>query len=280
MLNQIPPSSEETETSLIILSDTPDLISTKILALQEVKDYNFQRIDKIKHIHDTYFDTNDDKGSLQEHKIVLRIRKIEGNNEQTLVTLKELSKQEEWGSSSRLEFEEPLSKSSLNTILDKIKEKIPTIALPRYDGNFDSANEKVIMERIGLHAIQNRTTERNIMNIYSKKDSSLFAELDVDYTLYNLTDDEQIGYYNVEIELKGPNKSIKDLEMLNKELIFMYQPDLKIWEYSKFTTGKAIKKLHERRILNGLVNHINTSVKNLKPAAFEKIDRLIRVEGI
>jgi hypothetical protein len=258
---------EETEVSLIIFSDTPDIIATKILDLKEIEGYLLDLKDKSEHIHDTYFDTKE--AALQAHKISLRIRRV--NDLSPLITLKGPSHKTSYSNLSRIEIEKQWSLDGFTIVINELRKRIPILVLQQYN-NFDRAIPNEVIKGIGLYIIQDRDSHRKVKNIMTKKDSSIVAELVIDYTFYNLSNHEPVGYYNIEIESKADNKPVD----LTKYLVQMYFPNLKVWEHSKFATGKAIKKFQERGELNSLITNTNI----LKPSAYNKIDQLIKNENI
>ena|SRR6266496_1483613 len=107
---------KETEVSLIIFSDTPDIIVTKILDLKEIDGYLLPK-NKFEHIHDTYFDINE--AALQAHKISLRIRRI--NDLPPLITLKGPSHKTSYSNLSRIEIEKQWSLDGFSIVINELK---------------------------------------------------------------------------------------------------------------------------------------------------------------
>ena len=126
---------------------------------------------------------------------------------------------------------------------------------------------------MGLEMIQQRRTRREARNVVrrGKTPSSILAEMAIDRVTYILNN-TKVGLSEVEVEAKSP-KGLATVQDIANALISKYHPNLRQWFHGKFVTGLAIRKLLETKqfhsyILNG----------DLRPEAFELIDRIVKSE--
>jgi hypothetical protein len=124
---------------------------------------------------------------------------------------------------------------------------------------------------MGLKIIQERQTQREARDIVRRanKTTSILAELAIDKVTYTFKDVE-VSVSEVEIEAKSA-RSLATVREIADALVSKYHPVLRQWFHGKFVTGLAIRKLLENRTLQSyLLNG------DLKPEAFELIDRTVR----
>jgi len=105
-------NSQEIEASLIIWSETPQVVAGQIAGLTSIGNYRLLPQNP-EVIHDLYLDTPD--GALQAQKLALRIREI---GAMRWVTIKGASRPTNWeGGVERLEIEVPWSQDALARIV-------------------------------------------------------------------------------------------------------------------------------------------------------------------
>lgn len=258
------PGTSEMEATLIICSEEPEAVAEKISSLRSIGEYRIVP-QHTKMIHDIYFDKPD--YALQAEKLALRIREF---GEMKLITLKGPSQPSGLGSVKRLEVEKQWCKESLINIIEELGNR--KINLPRVPQDFNTANPLVAMTNLSLKVIQDRYTQRQIRNIVylDKDDSLILAELAIDSVVYNF-DKQKIRHYEVEIEAKtrdGENV----VNAVSEELYRTFKPTLRVWDYSKLATGKAINKL----IKEGNLKDLPEINNKMKPEVYDKIVELLK----
>lgn len=262
------PSQSEMEATLIICSQDPEGVAQKIVALTEIKNYRLLS-QETKKIHDIYFDKPD--SALKGEKLALRIREIGATQ---LITLKGPSELSDWGGVKRLEIEKLWCKNALASVREELKDN--NIRLPKLRKDFDWANPREVMASLGLQVIQDRETQRQIRNIVVLDDdyTPILAELAIDSVVYNFRD-KKILHYEVELESKmrdGANV----VKAVSENLVKMFEPALRRWDYGKLATGKAIEKLLNEGALEGLVDGKN----KLKLSAYDKIEEYLKKDKV
>lgn len=255
------PSPKEIEAALIIKSENPQLIAKQISEMTSIADYRLVPQESEK-IHDTYFDTTD--GTLHSKKNALRIRTIGISN---WITIKGPSRRTWWGGVKRLEIEKLWSKNALTEVLNELEYR--GIKIRQLHQDFDNIHPWAVMSNLGLKVIQDRESHRKPMNIIYKGNSSVLAELVIDYTIYHFSN-QDICLYEVEIEANVGN-DFTVLKTVIDNLVTIYKPALQKWDHSKLAMGKAIEKLSSEGMLKGMLDINN----NLKPEAYDKINAIL-----
>lgn len=259
---------QEIEATLIIWSETPQVITEQIASLTSIKNYRLLPQDS-KTINDSYFDTPDH--ALQTQKLALRIREIDGTY---WITLKGPSRPVgRWGGVERLEIEAPWSPDALTRVVKELMDR--GIKVLRHQ-EFDCARPLDVVSSLGLEVVQHRECQRKVRNIVHKGEESgpVLAELAIDSVAYHFNN-HQVHHHEVEIEAKWDDGStvIKTvIERLGK----MCQRALRRWDYGKLATGKAIEKLLSEEALEGLLDND----KNLKPIAYGKVEDYLKYDNI
>ena len=152
---------------------------------------------------DKYFDYKDK--SLKEHNIELRIRYIEGGTPK--ITLKVL-KNETPSHSERVEIERPWSRESFDEIIKELSFHIEPHAFQR-SANYTNEDPEVVLSSAKFTRIQERKTERNIINAINNQSSELEFEFAIDRTFYHIKPpDRYYGLMELEIESKKPGNYI------------------------------------------------------------------------
>jgi hypothetical protein len=86
---------------------------------------------------------------------------------------------------------------------------------------------------------------------------------------------QKILHYEVELEskMRGGANVVK---AVSENLLKMFDPALRRWDYGKLATGKAIQKLLDEGVLEGLVDGKN----KLKLSAYDKIEEYLKKDKV
>ena len=186
---------------------------------------------------DMYFDYKDK--SLKKHKIDLRIRSSEG--EAPKITLKVL-KSVASSHSERVEIERIWSRESFDEIMKELSSHLKEHVLES-SANFINGDPENILTSVEFVKIQERKTERNIINAINSRTSELEFEFAIDRTFYRLNSSyKDYGLMELEIE----SKKTGNYEILDRhvnEIINDHQSKFLLWPHSKLATGLAIEAL-------------------------------------
>jgi hypothetical protein len=261
----------ELETGLVIICSN-DLdckaIADKIRKLPPIAQYEFQK-EKELHITDIYMDRN---LTLADRGYALRFRKVEqtlsSEKTQYKFTLKGPSKGLGYAQ-ERLEIEKDWSYASLKILTSELER----LGIPIKITEPGDENDPIsLMKGNGFKVIQNREVKRKTIEVRSTKKNDIVAELDIDYVSCSICDNQQVGYYNIEIEAKGSGDA-SDLSTLVAGLKDYkgIGECLKIWPYSKLATIKTIEEL----IKLGKINPSSSHKYELKPSDFSMIERVL-----
>lgn len=253
----------ETEAALVIHSNKAEAIAKEIASLHALGKYRLER-QETQEIRDVYFDTPD--GELQEQQLALRIRQVGGK---FLITLKGASALSDWGGRERIEIEMPWSRQALTQILEALRDRDIEVA-ELYKG-FSRAKPVETMTRLGFRVVQDRKTRRQVRDVVRDDESrdTVLAEMAIDSVTYRFGR-QVVRLHEIEIESKAKGKTASLADVVNT-LVGKYKPTLRMWE-SKLATGRAIQELLEDGALDKLVDQNN----NLKPAAYDVIERYVR----
>lgn len=259
-MSAIKSNPREIEATLIIKSENPKAIISKIAHLDLTGDYRLLH-QSPKEIHDFYFDTQ--SHDLGSKGVALRLRNV---GETYWITLKGPVKVTTWGSKERLEIENAWSYDALDNVLEelrvrgvKIQEQYSKCVYP-----------PDTMKSLGLLLIQNREDHRQIRNIvHTGQENAILAEMAIDSVIYHF-DIRDIHHYEVEIELK-PEGEFSLIKNVLESLIAAFNPHLRKWGHGKLTTGKVIERMLKEGALDGFINPDNT----LKPSAYNLINYYI-----
>jgi inorganic triphosphatase YgiF len=250
---------QELEAKVIICSENPQLVAQDIARLISIADHQLLPQGP-ETIHDWYFDTLE--GALHAQKLALRVREIGANR---WITLKGPSQQTDWGGVRRLEIEEPWSQDALTKVIKQLMDR--KIKVLKQYNDFDRTDPLDVMTSQGFKVIQDRENYRQVRNVVVKgqEDGPVPAEMVIDSVAYRIRD-QKIFHYEVEIEAKL-KAGTEVLKTAIANLVEMFAPALRKWNYGKLITGKTIEKLISEGALEGLIDLNN----NLKPAAYDKI---------
>jgi len=217
-----------------------------------------------------YFDYKD--RILKKHKIDLRIRFIEG--ETPKITLKVLKKVTS-SHSEREEIERSWSLESFDEIMKELRSHLPEHVLER-PANFNNKDPQNILTSVKFVKIQERKTERNIINAINTDTNDLEFEFAIDRTFYHLNlSNKDYGLMELEIESKKKGNH-ELLDILVNELISYHKSIFMPWPHSKLATGLAMETLFSRRELKAGEDFDNDGLLTLSGA--KKIESFIKDE--
>ena len=229
----------EVEKALLILAKDNELVEKIINDLFLRNRYHFEKKGR-RTMTDMYFDYKDK--SLKKHKIDLRIRSSEG--EAPKITLKFL-KSVASSHSERVEIERIWSRESFEEIMKELSSHLEEHVLES-SANFINGDPENILS-VKFVKIQERKTERNIINAMNSRTSELEFEFAIDRTFYRLNSSyKDYGLMELEIE----SKKTGNYEILDRhvnEIINDHQSKFLLWPHSKLATGLAIEALLSRR---------------------------------
>jgi predicted adenylyl cyclase CyaB len=272
--------SEELEISIVIASDDPKSIADEIKQVTSIGGY-ILCADHPKNIHDIYFDT--ENKDLKRQKLALRIRKM---NDDMLLTFKGPSVHR-GEAMQRMEIEREWSHEAFEHVLQELRNiKVPLGKnASRSDTIETNASQNLsditeVMYNHGLREIQDRETSRTIRNVVSEKNGPILAELAIDRVCYHFND-ENIGFYEVEIENKFPDDGSSVIGTVGSMLRQRYPQTMIRWTHSKLEIGRAIEEiipdLHKGNFLEIISDKEDRKPSYLlRRAAFDEIDRHIR----
>lgn len=252
----------EIESILLILSDHPEELVKKIADKTSVGDFSLVN-PLTKVLSDTYFDTPDHL--LSRRKLNLRIRT---DNQERWITMKTHPRRTLWGGMVRSEMEVPWSPDALEKVISELK--IPPAQSPAPKGEEAASDPIGFLKGKGLVPIQHRETQRQVRGVTSGSNpASLLAELDLDSVLYDF-DGQKIRMFEIEVESKS-EKGPSVVKSVTRSLKGEYGALLRSWRHGKLATGNGIIRMLNAGELSPLIDSEN----RLRPAAFEKLNRIL-----
>lgn len=247
----------ETEIALAIRSSRAEQIADEIARLDQLGRYRLAPAESHL-LHDVYLETRD--GALQARRLALRLRTVNG---QPLITLKGSLGRTAQGVMNRLEIELAWSRAAFRRIARELR--ACGIVLTHVDAAYRREDGVGTFQRVGLHIVQERITQRRTRNIINTS-GRVCAELAIDKTIF-LFGQQVVHLYEIEIEAKRPRTRVDELA---RRLETMFTPTLQRW-YSKMLTGKAIEKLLQQ----GAGQNLLDADHRLTPAALDRVGREI-----
>jgi uncharacterized protein YjbK len=258
----------EVEAALIILSKDEDQVFRIISKLITDKGYNYKK-NGIQIIHDTYFDTKNDL--LKQNGIALRIRNI--NEHIFKITLKILQNSTEHYA-KRVEIEDNYSNEMLRQIIMKLNSYL-NLNLLNFSFEHVDNNPILNLTGLGLKIIQNKKTERKIVNAINKSSHKVDFEFCFDTTTYILNNN-YISIQELEIESKHLETDLV-LSQFVKELSFK-KDQFRYWPFNKLLTGKVLEALFYNNELKENKDYDDKKILTL--SGIEKIELFIKNKEI
>ncbi len=249
----------EKEITLVICSETPELIAEQIGRLTEIDEFTLRSAGNL-FMKDSYFDTHD--RALKSHGWALRLREIEGGH---LIALKGPSRIADSGMVERFEIEDAWSAETFLQILAEIRSAGYNFDIQEKSGESSDPIRKI--EAAGFRLIQARETSRHLIDIFKRHQNSLVAEMAVDTVNYRF-DITTIRHYEVELESKSECGG-EVVETLARKLQSFFKTELRLWPHSKLATGWALESLLEEE-------SFRMAAKCLNDLVYDKIGAMLK----
>ena len=247
----------EVESSLVVLSETPEAVLQAIEGLGEVAGHPLGAA-RSEQIVDRYFDTVD--LALAKRKFALRVRDLDGR---VVVTLKGPSATGRWGSEDRLELECDWSEEAWRRVLAVLGQHGVVVG-PAPTSPLGPPLET--LGAAGLETVQHREALRRIRSVLPRgSGQGRVAELALDTVTFHISG-RDLRHYEVEIEAKARGGE-SAVAAVTTELVDRYWPWLRPWRHGKLPTGKAVTALLDEGQADDLVGRDGT----LKPHAYDAI---------
>jgi inorganic triphosphatase YgiF len=226
----------EIEIKLIMAGDDPPALLKELASLPGIGPFSF-RHKRTRMQRDTYYDT--DIRSLSGQGIALRTRE---ESDSIFLTVKRNEHVDERGASTREELEFRVSEQNLPRITQVLE------GLPIITGglNLRTVPIRKSLEDLGLVPIQDRQTERTLLEVTSSLESGkTVSELVLDTVCYKVGG-AKVLHYELEVEAFGPEYQPMIIE-LTELLKQAYRDKLRRWDHNKLLTGFALEKLYALR---------------------------------
>jgi inorganic triphosphatase YgiF len=257
-------NSTETETTLVITSEDPEEILSKIARISSINDYELLPGGALT-LNDYYFDNP--AGDLSSRKWALRIRQID---EYSWIAAKGPSRETGPGFLERAEIEfvwSPGASDKLSSLLARLGLFISGL----HEGRIGEDPVGVLID-VGLVVIQKRQTVRTVRHIRSTGKDLVLAELDLDRVLYHF-ESRALLHHEIEIEFKAKEDG-SAAQLLVQHLLKLFPTKLRKWRYSKLSTGRAIEVLMGEEAFKEAQrgDHLN-------PATYDLIERYLNARA-
>jgi inorganic triphosphatase YgiF len=251
------PGSTETETTLVVVSDTPEQVADAVAALTELDGFALQhRPDEP--IRDRYVDTAD--GLLGRARTSVRVREV---GPKRLLTIKGPATGGR-GGETREEHEIEWSGEAWALLREKLGAELEIPDKPPVP-----ADPIETLAAVGLDVIQERETLRRVRAVVPPGQRRAVAELAIDAVTFRLGGVD-VRHYEIEIEVKAPGGE-DAVAALADSLLARFGPELRLWRLGKLSTGKAVVSLIEDRESDDLLTDDGT----LRPSAYDAIAGLV-----
>jgi hypothetical protein len=252
--------STETEATLLICSEKPRALADEIARLRRIGFYRLGPTSTVT-IRDLYLDTH--SKVLGSNRWALRLRTVGARRS---ITLKGPSRSSSHGGARRLEMEAPWSDEALQRIRDELTRR----GMPLPEAEYRHDDPERTMASLGLEPIQRRRVVRRKRAILGAHERPGPGEFMVDATTFFFTD-ALILHWEVEIEA-GPEGAGETVESVAKELLDMYEPALRRWDYGKLATGLVLGDL----VRSGSIEPFVREDRSLIPAGYEALEQGLR----
>ncbi|MGO9122445.1 MAG: CYTH domain-containing protein [Desulfomonilaceae bacterium] len=259
-MNTTSVDSIERELTLLVSSDDPDVMLSKIGEMVSIDDYILGRAGSFL-IRDYYFDTA--AGELSRQKWALRIRR---EGEQVWITVKGPSRESKGGILERTEMELPWSPKAF-AILSSLP-VTQSLSISPFQKIRTPGDALETFINAGLIVIQKRDTRRVIKHIRHIMTNQVIAELALDRVIYHI-DDKALRHHEIEIESKG-KEGVSVVQHIAEYLLRLYPDELRKWPHTKFATGRAIQALLSEESFENTLG-----LNDLKTASYGLIEKYL-----
>lgn len=241
----------EYEATLVICSKHP-LVVVKELA--QIEAIGGLRLDtgKSQAIHDVYFDTP--AGELSGGHIALRIRRID---REWRIALKGPSFSSGCSVAARSELDLAWSQRAL----ESIGEELATHDLPVDWAEYSADDPLATLAGSGFETVQDRAVDRIVRHVIPEGTRVRACDMLIDSVTYRFAG-SQIGHHEVEVEAQDID-NIGTAERLVTHLMDRFGGTLRLWNYGKLATGRAVEELLK---LDFLEHSIDDRGRLLPPA--------------
>lgn len=253
-------NSKETETTLVVASENPEEILSKIGKISSIYDYQLLPGGALT-LNDYYFDKR--SGDLLSRNWALRIRQMD---EHYWIAAKGPSRETAPGVLERAEIELAWSPGAFDKLSNLLARHGLFISGLEERGISEDPLE--FLRDVGLIVIQKRQTVRTVRHIRSTKKNRVLAELALDRVIYHF-ESRALLHHEIEIESKE-KKAYSAIQSLAQYLLGLFPDELRKWRYGKLATGRAIEALVGEEPFE-----LALSNDYLKPASYILIERYL-----
>ncbi len=228
----------ETEATLCAVGPEAESIIQAIASFTSLEGFRLVAR-SCERLHDIYWDLPGDR--LSDKRMALRLRMI---GKETLITFKGPPRPSSARSVQRLEIESPWSANSLAKVIAVLKKE--QVAPPNTYLADPPGDSSETMRLLGFRIVQDRETQRRPRDVSQESASltAVIAELAIDTTVYHVNK-TAIRHHEVEIEAKAAGGELA-IDTLVDALLRRFGTALRVWNYGKLATGKALAELLRR----------------------------------
>jgi inorganic triphosphatase YgiF len=251
-------NSTETETTLVVASENPEELLSKIGKVSSIYDYQLLPGGTVI-LNDYYFDYP--SCDLSSRKWALRIRQIDDHYG---IAAKGPSWDTGPGVLERVEIELEWSPDAFDKLSDLLARH--GLFISGLHASRISEDPLEVLRNVGLIVIQKRQTVRTVRHVRSSKKDLVLADLTLDRVIYHF-ESRTLLHHEIEIEFKA-KEAYSAVQFLRQYLLGLFPNELRKWRYGKLATGQAIEALiGEESFKESL------SDDYLKPASYVLIER-------
>jgi hypothetical protein len=245
----------ETETTLVVVADTPEDVADAVAALTELDGFALLPAPD-QSIRDRYFDTSE--GVLAATGTGLRIRELD---DRRLLTIKGPARPGAHGGVTRTEQEEAWPDRAWAVLRAELGTVLGVPAAP-------AASDPVrALEALGLAVVQDRRIARRVRAALPPSGArARVAELAVDAVTFEL-DGRAVRHHELELEVKAEGGDA-DTAALARRLERRFAPALRPWHLGKLSTGKALGRLIDELGPEAVL----TADGSVRPSAYDEIE--------
>ncbi len=257
-------NSTESETTLVVASENPEIILNRIGAICSISDYRLLPGGTFT-VNDHYFDNP--SLDLLSRKWALRIRQVD---EHSWIAVKGPSRETGLGVLERAEIELAWSRDAF----DKLSHLLARhgLLISELQERRISDNPIKALRDASLMLIQERQTVRTIRHVQSTSNDLVLAELALDQVIYHF-ESRTLRHHEIEIEFKS-REAHSAVQFITQYLLGLFPNELRKWRYGKLATGQAIEALvGEESFEQSLSNDC------LNPASYVLIENYLSVQA-
>ena len=259
-MNSVSSNSTETESTLVVASENPEIILSRIEKIPSISGYQLLPGGDLT-LNDHYFDNP--SSDLSSRKWALRIRQID---EHSWIAAKGPSRETGPGIVERAEIELAWSPEAFDKLSDVLARHGLFLSGLRESGISKGPLE--VLTDVGLIVIQRRQTVRTVRHVRSTEEDLILAELALDRVIYHF-EGRILLHHEIEIEFKSKG-AYSAAQYLTQYLLGLFPTELRKWRYGKLATGRAIEALVDQESFKE-----SLSDDYLKPASYVLIEKYL-----